>query len=317
MGLVPSLYDNSLRLLSSNGSWRDAWRFKTEVAPSKEEPILDNVVIKTIKYHHSLQDRYFEFSRVDALAMERLTAHPYVMNVHGFCGVSVTTERGADDIARLVSHLSPRNKLDLARKVSKSIAAVHEIDGRDKPATLVHNDINVSNFFWGRNNAPLLNDFNIAVLMMKNKRTNKSCPFPGHFPNPQWKSPEEQAGPDGTSIGQLNEKVDIYALGNLLFRFATGMGPWRDVASDKEAKLTDEQKKHIAHLKVDEGKMPKVPEKISKLKDPYINVLLKAMEWCYQPNMEERPTARQVAEFLEKSREEVDENLFEFGRLHK
>ena len=234
--------------------------------------------------------------------------------------------------------------MDLARKVAKSIAAVHEIDGENAVA-LVHNDINVSNFFVGRKNNPLLNDFNIAVLMMKDGRTNKSCSFPGHFPNPQvspslsfvsfltshgcmmhlnsqrnfsftnqWKSPEEQDGPDGNSIGELNEKVDIYALGNLLFLFATGKAPWREMADTKHAALTDEQKKHIAHLKVDGGTMPMVPES-TKLKDPYINILLEAMKWCYRFKPEERPTAREAAEFLDKSKKELDQNLVEFGRL--
>ena len=50
LGIAPSLYDDSLRLLSSAGSWRDAWRFKDYVAPSNGKQILDNVVIKTIKW---------------------------------------------------------------------------------------------------------------------------------------------------------------------------------------------------------------------------------------------------------------------------
>ncbi|KAL7523797.1 hypothetical protein ACHAXR_000334, partial [Thalassiosira sp. AJA248-18] len=221
---------------------------------------------------------------------------------------------GTGDIAHVVDHLSSRGKVDLAQKVSKSIATVHEIDGRQHAVPLVHNDINVGNIFYGHKNNPLLNDFNIAVLMMRDRHTKKSCSFKGHFPNPQWKAPEEQAGPDGNSIGELNEKVDIYALGNLLFRFATGKGPWREMADTSGAKLTDEQKKKIAHLKVDEGKMPMVPERTLKLNDPYIDVLLKAMEWCYQFKPEERPTAREVAEFLDSAKKQVDQNLAEFGR---
>ena len=86
------------------------------------------------------------------------------------------------------------------------------------------------------------------------------------------------------------------------------------MVSTKDAKLTAEQKEHIAHLKVDEGKMPKIPLSTLKLKDPYVDILLKAMEWCYRANPEERPTARQVAELLEHF---LDQNLSEFGRLLK
>mmetsp|Transcript_28409 Transcript_28409/g.60529 ORF Transcript_28409/g.60529 Transcript_28409/m.60529 type:complete len:345 (-) Transcript_28409:194-1228(-) len=318
MGILPSLQDDSLRLLSSAGSWRDAWRFKASVArPSNEKQILDNVIIKTIKFEHTLQDRYLEFSRVDALAMERLTSSPYIMGINGFCGVSVITERGTNTIEHVVNRLSSRHKVDLARKVAKSIAAVHEIDGEGNAAAIAHNDINLGNIFTDSKNNPLLNDFNIAVLMMKDYGTNQSCSFPGHFPNPQWKAPEEQVGPNGNAIGELNEKVDIYALGNLLFRFATDKSPWREMASTRGAKLTGEQQKRIAHLKADKGVIPMVPERTLKLNDPYIDLLLEAMEWCYQFKPEERPTAREVAEFLEKSKTELDQNLVEFGRFPK
>lgn len=49
-----------------------------------------------------------------------------------------------------------------------------------------------------------------------------------------------------------------------------------------------------------------VPQRTLELKDPYINVLLKAMEWCYQFRPEDRPSAREVAGFLEKWRKRVD-----------
>ncbi|KAL7545541.1 hypothetical protein ACHAWF_008891 [Thalassiosira exigua] len=322
MSIVPSLHDQSFRLLSSAGSWRDVWRLKAYVPSSSKKKVLDNIVIKTMKIDHTLQDRYFEFNRVDALAMERLTSSPYVVGIHGFCGVSVVTERGTGDLEHVVNHISNRKKVDLARKVAKSIAAVHEIDMLGSAVSVVHNDINLGNIFMGHKN-PLLNDFNIAVLMMKDRRTGESCSFPGHFPNPQWKSPEEQVGPEGNSIGELNEKVDIYALGNILFRMATGKCPWRDRDeviyrnSTRELHITSDQKEHIARLKVDQGRMPQVPKETLKSRDPYVNVLLKAMKWCYMAKPEERPTAREVAEFLEKSKEEVDESLIEFGRFPK
>lgn len=50
MGLEPSLQDNTLKLLSTAGSWRDAWTYKSPVArPANEIPLTDNVIMKTIK----------------------------------------------------------------------------------------------------------------------------------------------------------------------------------------------------------------------------------------------------------------------------
>ncbi|KAL3762177.1 hypothetical protein ACHAWU_000641 [Discostella pseudostelligera] len=318
MGLEPSLHDNTLKLLSTGGSWRDAWTYTSPVArPPNETPLTDNVIMKSLKLQHTFQDRYFEFSRVDALAMERLTSSPYIMGINGFCGVSVVTERGTDAFADVVDKLSSRSKVDVAIKVARSIADVHEIGGPNSTVSLVHNDININNIFMGPKNNPLLNDFNIAVLTMKDRNNNSTCSFPGHFPNPQWKSPEEQVGPDGKYISELTEKVDIYALGNLLFRFATNNGPWRDMAQTPGAKFTDEQKNQIAQFKITEGKMPNVPERILKMNDPYLNLLLEAMEWCYTYEPELRPTAREVADFLESSKLKLDADLVEFGRYPK
>ena len=106
--------------------------------------------------------------------------------------------------------------------------------------------------------------------------------------------------------------MDIYALGNLLFRFATDKAPWREMADNSRAKLTQEQKAQIAQLKM-KGKTPKIPEEILKSKDPYINLLLKAMEMCYRFNPKERPTAREIVEFLKVGKKDVDDHV-EFGR---
>ena len=41
-------------------------------------------------------------------------------------------------------------------------------------------------------------------------------------------SPEQQTEPDSAlSSGYLNEKIDIYALGNILYKIAVGNSPWK------------------------------------------------------------------------------------------
>mmetsp|Transcript_34207 Transcript_34207/g.82708 ORF Transcript_34207/g.82708 Transcript_34207/m.82708 type:complete len:101 (+) Transcript_34207:3-305(+) len=96
---------------------------------------------------------------------------------------------------------------------------------------------------------------------------------------------------------------------------ATGKAPWLDVFTGKQ--LTREQKKYIARVKVEEGKMPVVPEDTLQLKNPYIDLLLEAMRRCYRFKPEERPTAREVADFLETAKAELDTNLVDFGRYPK
>ena len=96
-----------------------------------------------------------------------------------------------------------------------------------------------------------------------------------------------------------------------MFRFATGKGPWREMAANPGDKLTSQEKERIANLKAKKGQMPIVPERIRALKDPYIDVLLEAMERCYRFQPEERPTAREVAEFLEWSKKQLDSSIAE------
>lgn len=122
----------------------------------------------------------------------------------------------------------------------------------------------------------------------------------------QWKAPEEQSRPDGTSIKQLDEKVDVYALGNLLFRFATGKAPWREFATSTLASFTREQKKQIAYLKSVKGAIPNIPKEVKELDDPYIKVILETMKMCYRYHPKERPTAHGVARFMQMSLEELD-----------
>ncbi|EJK70002.1 hypothetical protein THAOC_08682 [Thalassiosira oceanica] len=311
---IESLVDNSLRLLSTSGSWRDAWRLKAPIAGQKDS--VDNIIMKTInqasRNKHTFQDRYFEFSRVDSLAMEKLTSSPYVMNIYGHCGMSVMTERGGEQLGHVARRISSRERVKMAIKVAEGLVDVHGIGGGDN-ASLVHNDINLNNIFVGGNfRTPLLNDFNIAVLLMKDRRSGQACAFTGHYPNPQWKSPEEQVSPQGGSKGQLNEKVDIYAVGNLLFTFLTGKAPWGHLAKHHPEELPK-----IGRAKMTEGLVPPVPDEYLKSKDPYLRVLRQAMDMCFQFRPEDRPSAKELAQFLEEAKVEADQSDIEFGRKRR
>jgi len=75
---------------------------------------------------------------------------------------------------------------------------------------------------------PILNDYNIAVFRKKDARTGEPCRSRGRFANPQWMSPEQQQrSEDELSTGYLNEKVDMYALGNILHKIVVGNSPWK------------------------------------------------------------------------------------------
>lgn len=295
----------ALSLISSKGHWRSAWELRDWAQNGWQGGGIDHevsVVIKMLQYEHNMEDAFFEFNRVDALAMERLTPSPYVMDIYGFCGMSVATSFAGEDIAKLSDKLTPLERLNLAREVAVGLADIHGIDGGGRRVSLVHNDINYSNILISKERrVPVFNDFNIAVLSMWNERTNDACRFKSHFPNPQWRSPEEQVDMNGESNKRLTEKIDVYALGNVFFRFIAGTGPWKKTQWRQDGKLTQADKDKIALLKMEEGGTPPLPAGVKELKekDPAVNALFQAMRMCYRHDPRERPSARDIVEYLD------------------
>jgi Protein kinase domain len=302
-----AIIDEQFALLSSKGFWRHAWQYDVDDKRSNTRwtntTSLTTTVWKTFKMAHSFQERYYEDTRVDAVAMERLTASPYIVQIYGYCGLSIVQEFGSKVLSQVPDDgkMKADQKLALARQIATGVADIHSIrgdDGHFSAPTLVHNDINMANLMFTRDNRPILNDFNIAILVMRHNQTGESCPFYSNFPNPQWKSPEEQVV-DGEEIEPpiVNEKIDIYALGNVLFRLAVGSAPWKRPDSER---LHSYEKAAIVQLKKYNGSLPIVPLTIlenAKI-DPALERLLAAMRLCYSFNPAERPTATQIVDFL-------------------
>ena len=303
-----ALVERDLWLLSKKGYWRYAWEMvegrgtKWTDKSWNKYPHDSSIVLRTFKLEHDYEEGYFENNRVDAIAMERLTKSPYVINMYGFCGMSVVTEFAGQQISRVVDKKKPLEKLELAKMIAQGVADVHGIDGDDNQVSLVHNDLNFANIVIGKNHSrPIINDFNVAVLMMKRNDTNRACPFTSHYPNPQWRAPEEQVDESGKTSKLLTEKIDIYALGNVMYRFAVGASPWKK----KDGRsLTPEEKLEIAQLKRVNGTLPYVPEEVRYSVDPATKSLLKIMRECYRHQPKLRPTAREVVDMLDKAIEE-------------
>ena len=222
----------------------------------------------------------------------------------------------------LLPALDAVDKLRMAVLVAEGVAEIHAVDlantlGEEiaivkndpftenipshieKPA-LIHNDINMDNVLLGHRDGveiPILNDFNIAVFQKKNVRTGEPCRFHGRFANPQWMSPEQQErSEDELSTGFLTEKIDIYALGNILYKIAVGSSPWKyDYKGAK--RITPDMKAKIARAKL-RGAKPKLPVEVRNSTDPRIKAILTAMDRCYRNNPQLRPSARELASYL-------------------
>ena len=240
------------------------------------------------------------------VAMERLSSSPYVANAYAFCGLTVVQEFAGKALTDFVDgrQVKSIDKLILAKQIAQGVADMHSIknDDGDKGVTpsLVNNDINPSNLLFKDDGRPVFSDFNIAILVMKHKVTGDACPFYSHFPNPQWKAPEEQvldravSSPSKPPI--VDSKIDIYALGNIFYRIAVGTSPWK---RPKGGELSRDEKRIITTLKHDKGILPQVPEGLLNLRDPALLYLLEAMRRCYTFEPTERPTAQEIVYFLD------------------
>jgi serine/threonine protein kinase len=294
--------DRDFWMISNKGYWRHAWEIVENRTKQWTNDLWDeyshdsSIVLRTFKLEHAYEEGYFENNRVDAIAMERLTKSPYVINMFGFCGMSVLTEYAGQHVGQVVDTLDPLQKLELAKMIAQGVNDVHSIGGE---VSLVHNDLNFANILIGKNHSrPLLNDFNIAVLMMKRNDTGEACPFTSHFPNPQWRAPEEQVDEHDMTSKLLTEKIDIYALGNVMYRFAVGHSPWNRPDGHS---LTTEQKLDIATRKIKEGALPEVPDEVRDSQEPATMALLSTMSECYQHRPELRPSAKEIVDQLQRA----------------
>mmetsp|Transcript_16391 Transcript_16391/g.24037 ORF Transcript_16391/g.24037 Transcript_16391/m.24037 type:complete len:688 (-) Transcript_16391:313-2376(-) len=327
--LGQGLLRKSVDLVGLKGFWRHAWKVldvdgllgdgvshldlgKTDslgkydgrsrrlLGDIQEEKLAIPVVLKTLKYEHNYEENYYETNRIDAVAMERLTSSPHVMNIYGYCGQSALTEFATTQLKKLVDKLNRRGRLYLARDIASGMADVHNIgNAGEGNATLVHNDINPSNIMVSYG-VPKFNDFNIGIMMEWNQKKSRPCRFWNHHPNAQWRAPEEQ--PDGHHLSKtpLSEKIDIYALGNIFFRIIVGVDPWRAYRG-ASGRVEDNEKMLIAELKRTTGTAPPVKESVEKSKDPAVVAIREVMYKCFRKDPEKRPSAKQIVKDLERA----------------
>ena len=235
----------------------------------------------------------------------------YLKDIYGFCGQSAVTElafldKGLNNLYRMatgmMNNFSPyilRTKLQIAAMTSRAVAHVHSVPIDDEhkhyktPTSIVHYDINPRNVIISPSGRPKLNDFNVAEFLTWDPAKNTTCGFQGRFREPWWRSPEEMQsliGPDDSlrpTLRRLDEKVDVYALGNTLFVLLTGTEP--------RGKKQKKQRLKQVSQEVANGLKPAFPSKYEESDNPVVVVIRNAITLCWEPDPRQRPSAVEIA----------------------
>jgi len=168
LGLVT---ESTVKILGS-GYWRDVWRVKDGQG--------DKQVLKTIRYEHDYEDRNYDRHRRDALAMERLTSSPNIVDIYAFCGNSGIFEYApGGDLEDMLWYSDEKwnstEKLIVSYQVALGISDVHNVEGNGRPS-IAHTDITTSQFVYSDGRYKL-NDFNRCRFITWNEKKNKQCGF--------------------------------------------------------------------------------------------------------------------------------------------
>ena len=278
------------------------------------------VVLKMLRVERDFLDEYYELHRRDAVAMERLTASPFVVDVYGYCGQSAINElagyRGIFSLETLDRRLRGRTgdevdlmKLRLATSVAMGLSHIHaggSHDYEEGHAVMVHYDMNPRNIAICAGGRPKINDFNIAEFLQMDPVTKKPClTVRSRLHEPWWRAPEEM---DMTHNTFVNEKVDVYALGQILFHILTTHSPWGKMKQERMDEVRDKVRAGTKPLFMDEYVNTTRPAEIA---------MKEAINRCWETDPTKRATAREVAEHLYDALDELRSSKSERERQTK
>ena len=319
-------------------NYRGAFSTSVENNNTVSDP---NLVLKLLHTNHDYNKNSFSNHQVDAFAMEALSASNYVVDSFGFCGQSVITEAATTSVHSLIKTktLSSIDRLRIARDLARGLADLHTLIAHpwekpktnnahaDEPLVFAHHDINPANLISVRDGQIRWNDFNLGLVNRQyaprretktNDGTRNSnsteCPVPVIYDQFLWNSPEVCRNYLGTIFLDIEatgrntaaQAADVYSLGNLLFYILARHQPWSHLEEDNTTSITGrttiQQEREsllaIAKAKI-EGRIPNLPERYRKR--PGAKMLWEAVKMCYTYDPRLRPTAQQVAGFLEKA----------------
>lgn len=237
----------------AHGYYRDVWGVIYD-----SDGDLD-VVLKSMRFEHKHKYDHYEFTRMDALVMERLTSSPRIVNIYGHCAVSIMTEAVIHEIEEVVvpgtgyitgkdrlndekdvdvrNKFTPAQKLNLALEMAEAIADLHGFED----GVIVHDDIQLAQFLRSKNGMLKLNDFNRAEIMLWNENSKSYCRYKNGEGYGNYRAPEEYKD------DLLDEKIDVFSFGNNCYALLTGLWNFYENEDDSvvQEKLINKETAYI------------------------------------------------------------------------
>jgi len=257
------------------GFWRDVYE--------KELPDYGYVVIKVLKKKHE-ETRNLIRSYRETIVMEALANNPWVVHELGHClppkddvfsyaSVAIKQYSNLRDFLTSSKYrkLTLEILLNISWQLAKGVQAIHNLPY----GPYVHADLQPRQFLINPEGKILINDLNRGKFLTYNSLTGEPCDYCGSTSKGRWRAPEEYARTP------LNEKLDIFTLGNMIWSvFSDGDQPFQDFS------------KPDVYDRVMRGERPK----LNKHMPPEIQRLIKRT-WEHKPK--NRPIIDVVAETLD------------------
>jgi serine/threonine protein kinase len=132
--------------------------------------------------------------RMDAIVSEKLTSSPRIVDIYGFCGVSMLNEAmpngnmmsvAVPGKGRLGKALSPIGELDVRNKLTATEKLEYALEMAEallplhafSDGVIVHDDIQLSQYLVSADGSLKLNDFNRAEIMCWNEKDQEYCRY--------------------------------------------------------------------------------------------------------------------------------------------
>lgn len=278
-------------------------------------------VLKTLKYsdERDFSPRNLDRMRRDAVVSEQLTASPHIANIYGYCAQTALVDySNGDNMDWIFDQETKPTKDELFRiavDVAQSIADAHHVNSKTSRATIVHMDVSrvavvVLHFprmfvfvrpvliitlvlvfqikpdQWIQLNGRwVLNDFNLAKFLSWDPVEQENCNVASGYSGNRFQAPEQL-----NKDSPRSEKLDVFALGNMLGFLLTQDGPFPDLSDESVEK------------EVAKGRIWKITDpKLLESKHPFDVNVRKAMEMCMVVDPKRRPSAQAVADMLRKA----------------